>query len=195
MIGFVLVMRERDLEEAARVPEALHVHQDQAHRRVVLPEQEQVVAADVGLVADRDELRNADAVLARVVEHAEPECAPDCDTKAAGPNGGIVVANVAFIATAGSVFTTPMQFGPIMRMPCRRTISMRRVSRSAPSPPISRKPAEMTTSPRTFAAPHSSAMSSTCSLGTTMTAMSHASGTSAIERCARAPSRSRTRAD
>ena len=42
--------------------------------------------------------------------------APDCDTNAAWPNGGIVGANVALSDTAGSAFRTPMQFGPTIRM-------------------------------------------------------------------------------
>jgi hypothetical protein len=42
--------------------------------------------------------------------------APDCETKAACPNGGIEGANVAFIEQAGSAFNTPMQFGPTIRM-------------------------------------------------------------------------------
>ena len=58
------------LEKAARIPEALDVHENHADCRIVLPLLEQVVAANVGLVADRDELRNADAVLRRVIKHA-----------------------------------------------------------------------------------------------------------------------------
>ena len=62
-----------DLEKLARISEVLDVHEHDVDRRVVLPIPEQVVAADVGLVADGDELRNADAVLARVVEHRQAE--------------------------------------------------------------------------------------------------------------------------
>jgi len=37
--------------------------------------------------------------------------------KATGPGGGMVGAKVAFIDTAGAVFSTPMQLGPTMRIP------------------------------------------------------------------------------
>ena len=36
--------------------------------------------------------------------------------KLTGPGGGITGANVAFMDTAGSVFSTPRQFGPTSRM-------------------------------------------------------------------------------
>ncbi len=97
------------------------------------------------------------------------------------PGGGAVGAKVAFIEIAGSVLITPMQLGPTMRIPCLRTTSIRRCSRSTPSPPTSRNPAEITTNPATPAAPHSSATPITCSFGTTTTARSTRSGTSEIE--------------
>ena len=50
----------RDPRELARVPERLEVEQDHVGAGIVLPVLEQVVAADVALVADRDELRDAD---------------------------------------------------------------------------------------------------------------------------------------
>jgi hypothetical protein len=45
--------------------------------------------------------------------------APDCDENATRPRVGANGANVAFMQIAGSVFTTPMQFGPTMRIPWR----------------------------------------------------------------------------
>ena len=42
---------------------------------------------------------------------------PDCDRNATLPATGCAGANVAFIRTAGAVFTTPRQFGPMTRMP------------------------------------------------------------------------------
>ena len=51
--------------------------------------------------------------------------------------------------TPGAVFTTPMQLGPTMRMPCARARRTSSRSASAPSGPVSAKPAEMTTRPRT----------------------------------------------
>ena len=50
----------RDAGELARVPEALEVEDDHRGARVVGPVAEQIVARDVGLVADRDERRDAD---------------------------------------------------------------------------------------------------------------------------------------
>jgi len=46
----------REPDELPRVPERLEVEEDHVGLRVVGPELQQVVAADVGLVADRDEL-------------------------------------------------------------------------------------------------------------------------------------------
>ncbi len=63
----------RDLGEAARVPERLEVEQDHVRPRIPLPELEQVVARDVGLVADAHEVRDPDVELGRVLEDREPE--------------------------------------------------------------------------------------------------------------------------
>ncbi len=63
----------RDFQEAPRITEILHVHQDHGDRVVLLPLQQQVVAAHVGFVADRHELRDADAILFGVVEHTHAE--------------------------------------------------------------------------------------------------------------------------
>lgn len=77
---------------------------------------------------------------------------------------------------AGSVLMTPMQLGPIIRIPYRRATASSSCSRASPSPPTSRKPDVMTMSPRAPAAPHSSATSHACSLGTAITATSTGSG-------------------
>ena len=50
---------------------------------------------------------------------------------------------------SGSVFTTPMQFGPIRRIPDARQTSTSSRWRASPSSPVSPNPAEITTSPRT----------------------------------------------
>src|SRR3990172_3403909 len=94
--------------------------------------------------------------------------APDWLMNATGPTGGIEGANVAFIATPGSVLMTPMQLGPTIRMPALRTTSISWRSRSTPSPPTSLNPAEITTSPLTPASTHSRATRTTVSLGTAM---------------------------
>ena len=108
----------RDLEEAARIAEVLHVHEDHAHRRVVLPLHEQVVAAHVRLVADGDELRDADAVLARVVEHAHAHRARLRHERGVA-EGRHRRRERRVHGDAGSALMTPRQFGPTMRMPCR----------------------------------------------------------------------------
>ena len=49
---------------------------------------------------------------------------------------------MAFIDTSGAVFTTPMQFGPISRMPMPRARSTSARSATAPSGPASANPAD-----------------------------------------------------
>ena len=44
--------------------------------------------------------------------------APLCVDMAMRPEGGKADVNVALRRMAGSVFSSPKQFGPIMRMPC-----------------------------------------------------------------------------
>ena len=54
-IGLVRADAARDAREAARVAERLEIQRDHVGRRVLLPPLEQVVARDVGAIADRDE--------------------------------------------------------------------------------------------------------------------------------------------
>ena len=63
----------RDASELARVAEALEIQRDHRRARVVGPVGEQVVARYVGLVADRDEVGQADAALREAVEQRQPE--------------------------------------------------------------------------------------------------------------------------
>ena len=42
---------------------------------------------------------------------------PDCDAKPRAPAVGVSLAKVAFMETAGSVLSTPKQFGPTTRIP------------------------------------------------------------------------------
>ena len=107
--------------------------------------------------------------------------APDWLMKATGPGGGMTGAKVALSEYSGSVLSTPRQLGPTRRMPASRTRSSSLAWRSAPSPSVSPKPAEMTTSPRTPAAAHCSATPSTCCLGTTTTARSTGPGSDSSE--------------
>ncbi len=102
--------------------------------------------------------------------------APDWLTKPMPPACAGVGEKVASRFMSGEVLMTPMQFGPIIRMPAARTRSRRRCSRSAPSSPISEKPAVMTIRPRTPLAMHSFTTPSTLRRGTRITARSMGSG-------------------
>ena len=64
--------------------------------------------------------------------------------------------------------STPRLEGPTMRMPVRATISRRRASRRAPSPPASLKPAARIVATFTPQAPHSSTASMASSVPVTM---------------------------
>ena len=94
------------------------------------------------------------------------------------PGRAIAPAKVALKPEFGLI--TPKEFGPIIRIRPRRASSSTRSSSSAPSGPVSLKPAEMTTAPRTPASTHSATMSGTAGAGATITAKSTCSGTSEI---------------
>ncbi len=104
--------------------------------------------------------------------------APLWERNATRPAGGHVVANVPFSRMSGSVFTTPMQFGPIKRIPEARHTSRSSCWSDDPSGPVSANPDEITTSPRTPLLPHSRATAITESAGTAMNATSTSPGTS-----------------
>ena len=116
---------------------------------VVLPVAQQVVAADIGLVADGDERRDAEPDLAARGRRSPRRSCPTATRWRAGPGGRRCRQNVACIATAGSVLITPRQFGPISRIPWLRANRHQISFGCAPSPPTSAKPDEMTTSPCT----------------------------------------------
>ena len=59
------------------------------------------------------------------------------------PRSGSASANVASIEIAGSVLSTPKQFGPTHLIPYSRTFANNCLSASAPSAPVSLKPAVM----------------------------------------------------
>src|SRR5262249_48046189 len=63
----------RDAGELARVPEALEVQDDDRGPRIIGPVAEQVVARDVGLVADGDEARDAEVERTDLVEDGDPQ--------------------------------------------------------------------------------------------------------------------------
>ena len=64
-----------DPGELARVSERLEVEQDHVGVRVLLPVLEEVVARQVGLVADRDERRQPEAQAVRGFDDRDPEAA------------------------------------------------------------------------------------------------------------------------
>ena len=62
-----------DAGELARVAERLGVHRDDLRVRVLLPELQQVVGGDVGLVAERHEPRQPEVEVSRLAEHRAAE--------------------------------------------------------------------------------------------------------------------------
>ncbi len=71
--GFAPRHLGREPGEPPRIAEALEVERDDVGARVVLPEREQIVTRDVGLVADRDEGRDADVKVARMVQDGDAQ--------------------------------------------------------------------------------------------------------------------------
>ena len=63
----------RDPAEPPRVAERLEVERDEAGLGILLPVLEEVVGRDVGLVADRDERREAETALGCLLEEGEAE--------------------------------------------------------------------------------------------------------------------------
>ena len=148
---------------------------------VLLPALEQVVRRDVGLVADRDERREAEAALGRLLEQREPERAAlrrEADVARAGAARG---AKVAFSAGAAD--------GDAEAVRADQTAAVRahereqRSWRSRPSSPTSAKPgrdhaerADPACAARLARRPAPRAP------GTQITARSTGSGISSIER-------------
>jgi hypothetical protein len=98
--------------------------------------------------------------------------APLCDSIPMPPGAGQVGAKVALSATAGSVLSTPRQFGPTSRIPELRTSATRSRCAARPASDTSAKPAETTTTPRTPARAQSRTTSGTAAAGTATTARS-----------------------
>ena len=101
------------------------------------------------------------------------------------PGRATVVAKVAFMPESGLI--TPRQFGPMIRILafCASTSSCR--SSSAPSGPISLKPAEITMAPCTPFSPHSRISPGIEGGGVMITARSTCSGISEIDAYAFTP--------
>ena len=105
--------------------------------------------------------------------------APDCDDIETRPWRGKVFEKVPFIRTSSLPFSSPMQFGPTIRMPWPRARSIRSACRASPSSPTSEKPAETMQTALTPSSPASSTRSFTAAPGTAMITRSGVSGQSA----------------
>ncbi len=167
-----LQMRDlgRDAGELTGVPEALQVEHHDPRARIVGPVAEQVVARDVGLVADRHEGRHPDVQLADVVEDGEAEGAAlreHADVAGGRPvrreggverDGGIGIEDAHAVRPDHPHPGTPDE---------PRQALLRGPPRLGGA-----KPEEITTTPRTPAAAHSSTTPSTAAALTAMTARS-----------------------
>ena len=114
---------------------------------------------------------------ARVCSPSTTPTAPDWETRASRPGSGSGKAKVAFILISGSVFATPRQFGPTIRIPCLRATLSISVSTAAPERPVSPKPAVITVTARTPTEAASSITAGTADAGTATMARSTGSGT------------------
>ena len=102
--------------------------------------------------------------LARSIS-ARPS-APLWVAKPTPPRGGVAGAKVTFSRACSAVLRIPRQFGPTRRIPAALQTSTSRSWSSAPSGPVSAKPAEITTSAGTRLSAHSRATSITAGAGT-----------------------------
>ena len=107
--------------------------------------------------------------------------APDCDRKPTFPCIGALGEKVAFMRTSSWVLMTPMQLGPMTRMPFSRAMPMSSRCISRPAGPVSANPAVITTMPWTPFWAHSRAATMTSLAGTTITARSTGPGMSRID--------------
>jgi hypothetical protein len=102
----------RGRHELARRLDRFDVEQDGARARIAGQVVEQVAEVDVGVLAQRHHVREADARdLAQ--SSTAVTSAPDCDTKATLPGSASVCAKLAFSPRCG--VSRPRQLGPSMR--------------------------------------------------------------------------------
>ena len=133
--------------------------------RVVLPEAQEVVAREVGLVAHRDERGQAEPAARRQAERRDAVGAA-LRGEGDAPGGRPPGAKVALSATAGSVLSTPRQLGPTSRIPAARQMPSSSSWRARPSAPSRRsrrtaRRARARPSPRTPARPRARAGAAT----------------------------------
>ena len=113
-----------------------------------------------------------------IVSSSATPSAPDWLKKPIRPRPGITGDSDALSDTAGSVLSTPRQFGPITRIPLARARVTRVRCSCRPAPPTSANPDETTTRPSTPFAAQSSATSRTAAGGTATSARSTSPGMS-----------------
>ncbi len=101
--------------------------------------------------------------------------APDCEMKPMCPFMGVAAAKLALRCTPGTMI--PRQLGPMIRIPGNFACSQRMSASSfRPGSPISRKPAEMITTPRVPASPSERISPGTVGPGVQITARSGTCG-------------------
>ena len=145
-IGFLRATRRGDAPELARVAERLQIEEDEVGLLVVLPALEQVVRGDVGLVADRDERREAEVRARRPSRAARGRGRRSATRSAIRPGGSARGAKVAFrpIGGDGDAEAVRPDEARAVRADEREQCSWR----ARPSRPTSAKPDEMTHSAR-----------------------------------------------
>ena len=116
-IGFVRADPPCDPSELARVPERLQVQQDDVGLWDRTPSTGADRYPEMSALFPIETKSEMPIPRRRASWIAASPSAPLCEAKATRPGGGISGPNVALRLTFGSVFTTPMQFGPIRRMP------------------------------------------------------------------------------
>ena len=117
-----------DAGELARVAERLGVHRDHARALVVLPELQQVVAADVALVAERDEPGECPATAGRRAAAPTRRASRTASRWRRCPGAAAATSTSDACSTLpGSGEATPMLAGPMIRRPLRRAALDERV--------------------------------------------------------------------
>ena len=148
-IGFVRATLRASRTNLPRVPERLEVEEDHLGLRVVGPVLQEIVAADVGLVADRDELGDADAEVAGPAHQLDAEPARLRQERDVARDRLRRRERRVHAHRRARCSTRREQFGPMMRMPLpRRERDELALGRLALGP-ASAKPAVMTSMPRT----------------------------------------------
>ena len=122
-----------DAGELARVAHALEVEPDDGGALVLLPVLHAVVPGHVGAVARGHEGRDPDPAAFGGLEHGRRHRRRTGRTARPGRGPGSVGSSAALSRTAGSVLTSPQEFGPTTRMPFARATRTSARCRSSPS--------------------------------------------------------------